>query len=133
MVPHLILIKFPHKLGLFDEIFGCMARVGTLRWSTATTTRRRNHKVIHRPMEEYLVGFNLSGQFSKKSYYSTLPMKHFTKLFQQSSMVESYHTARLSDKPFTVNKTWRLQLQEVLNFTLIFFSELSLALNKEGL
>ena len=60
-------------------------------------------------------------------------MKHLAEIFQQKSMTESYHTARSSDRPFTVNKTGRLQLQEVLNFTLIFFSELSLALNKEGL
>ena len=58
-------------------------------------------------------------------------MKHFTELFHQSSMVEYNHKERLSDNIFTVCKYGAFSTSLIFHFDT--FSELSLALNKEGL
>ena len=107
---------------------------GTLRLSTDMKLRRHNHKIIQWSMAEYLVRFNQWTSFQKVAifYLSTFCMKHFTELFHQSPMVESNHMTRLSDKILLcLNMVIAFSTGYIFHFDT--FSELSLALHKEGL
>ena len=65
--------------------------------------------------------------------FLTFSLKHFTELFQQSSLVESNHMARLTKLSLCIIMEIAITTGFIFHFDFDIFSELSLALNKEGL